>query len=119
ASGQAATTTVFQALAAGDHVLVPDDIYFGTRKLVFDILAPWQLQATAVDMTNLDAVRAAVRPNTRLIWVETPSNPLLKVTDIAGVVEIARSAGARCVVDNTWPSPLVQRPLELGADLVM
>ncbi|HXF63105.1 MAG TPA: aminotransferase class I/II-fold pyridoxal phosphate-dependent enzyme [Caldilineaceae bacterium] len=119
ASGQAATTTVFQALTAGDHVIIPAEVYFGTRKLIFDVLAPWQLQATAVDMTDLDAVRAAVRPNTRLIWVETPSNPLLKVTDIAGVVEIARAAGARCVVDNTWPSPLVQRPLALGADLVM
>jgi cystathionine gamma-synthase len=118
-AGQAATTAVFQALAAGDHVIVPEDTYFGTRRAVLDILAPWGLQATVVDMTNLDAVQAAVRPNTRLIWTETPSNPLLKITDIAAVAEIAHRAGALCAVDNTWPSPLGQRPLELGADLVM
>src|SRR5690606_10078790 len=77
------------------------------------------LQVTVVDMTDLDQVRAAIRPNTRLIWVETPSNPLLKIADIAAVAEIAHAAGAVCAVDNTWSTPLVQRPLALGADLVM
>lgn len=124
ASGQAATLAVLQALAAGDsvgspHVIIPEDTYFGTRKLALEVLAPWGLQASAVDMTDLDQVRAAVRPTTRLIWVETPSNPLLKITDIAAVAEIAHAAGARCVVDNTWPSPILQQPLALGADLVM
>jgi cystathionine gamma-synthase len=110
---------VLQTLATGDHVIIPEDTYFGTRYLVFDMLARWGLQATAVDMTDLDQVRAAVRPNTRLIWVETPSNPLLKITDIAAVAEIAHAAGAICAVDNTWPSPLLQRPLALGADIAM
>lgn len=118
-SGQAATFSVFQALGAGDHLILPDDAYFGTRKLALDILGRWQLEATIVDMTNLDAVAAALRPNTRLIWVETPSNPLLKITDISAVAEIAHKAGAVCAVDNTWPSPVGQRPLQLGADLAM
>lgn len=119
ASGQAATLAVLQALATGDHVLIPADTYFGTRELATHILAPWGLQATAVDMTDLDQVAAALRPNTRLIWVETPSNPQLKITDIAAVAAIAHRAGARCVVDNTWPSPILQKPLSLGADLAM
>lgn len=118
-SGQAATMSVFQALAAGDHIILPDDTYFGTRKAALEILGRWGLQASVVDMTKLDEVRAAVQPNTRLVWIETPSNPLLKITDIAAVAEIAHGAGAVCAVDNTWPSPLGQRPLQLGADLVM
>jgi cystathionine gamma-synthase len=118
-SGQAATLSVFQALAAGDHVILPDDAYFGTGKLALAILARWGLQSSVVDMTHVEQVRAALRPNTRLIWVETPSNPLLKITDIAAVAEIAHAAGALCAVDNTWPSPLGQRPLQLGADLAM
>jgi cystathionine gamma-synthase len=118
-SGQAATISVLQSLAAGDHVILPDDCYFGTRKVAVDILGRWGLQAAIVDMSDLDQVRAAVQPNTRLIWVETPSNPLLKITDIEAVAEIAHEVGAICAVDNTWPSPLGQRPLQLGADLVM
>ncbi|MCC6454977.1 MAG: aminotransferase class V-fold PLP-dependent enzyme [Caldilineaceae bacterium] len=118
-SGQAATLSVFQALAAGDHLIIPDDVYFGTRTLALDILARWGLQVSVVDMTQLDEVRAALQSNTRLIWVETPSNPLLKITDIEAVAEMAHAAGAICAVDNTWPSPLGQRPLQLGADLVM
>lgn len=118
-SGQAATSSVLLALGAGDHVILPDDLYFGTQQLALDILARFGLEASMVDMTDLDQVRAAVRPNTRLIWVETPSNPLLKITDIAAVAEIAHAAGALCAVDNTWPSPLGQRPLQLGADFAM
>lgn len=118
-SGQAATLSVLQALSAGDHVILPDDAYFGTSKLATDILARFDVAASVVDMTNLDVVRAAVQPNTRLIWVETPSNPLLKITDIAAVAEIAHAAGAVVAVDNTWPSPLGQRPLQLGADFAM
>jgi cystathionine gamma-synthase len=119
ASGQAATLGVLQALAAGDHLILPDDTYFGTRKLALELLGRWGLQVTVVDMTDLAQVRAALRPTTRLVWVETPSNPLLKITDIGAVAEIAHAAGARCVVDNTWCSPLGQRPLDWGADLVM
>ena len=119
ASGQAATLAVLQALAPGDHVIIPNDVYFGTRALAQDILGRWGLEATAVNMADLDAVRAAVRPATRLIWAETPSNPLLTITDIEGVAAIANEAGAVCVVDNTWASPVGQSPLHLGADLVM
>ena len=119
ASGSAATATVFQALAPGNHVIAPDDCYHGTARLLREVFVPWGLEATFVDMTDVDGVRQAVRPNTRLIWVETPSNPLLKITDIAEMASIAQSAGALCVCDNTWASPLLQRPLSLGADLVV
>ncbi len=118
-SGQAATLSIFQSMAAGDHLILPDDAYFGTTKLALEILARFGLDTSVVDMTDLDQVRGAVRPNTRLIWVETPSNPLLKITDIAAVAEIAHAAGAVCAVDNTWPSPLGQQPLQLGADFAM
>jgi len=119
ASGQAATAAVFQALKPGDHVILPDSIYYGTPKLVHEMFVPWGLQATTVPMNDLAAVRAAVREGTRLIWVETPSNPLLTITDIEGVVAIASQTGAMVVVDNTWATPVGQRPLELGADIAM
>ena len=119
ASGQAATAAVFQALSPGAHVVLPDSIYYGTPKLVNELFVPWGLKATSVPMNDLDAVRGAVRENTRLIWVETPSNPLLTVSDIAGVVAIARQAGAMVAVDNTWATPIGQRPLDMGADIVM
>lgn len=119
ASGSAATAAVFQALAPGDHVIAPTDAYHGTRNLLRDVFTPWGLRVSFVDMTDLDAVAAAAEEGTRLIWAETPSNPLLKLTDIAAVAEIARRTGARCVVDNTWCSPAVQRPLDHGADAVM
>ncbi len=117
ASGMAAIMAVFQALGTGDHVLIPDDIYFGTGKLVREIFAPWGLEYTAVDMTDLAAVQAALRPNTKLVWVETPSNPLLKITDVAAVAALAHAAGAICACDSTWPTPMLQRTLTLGADL--
>ena len=119
ASGSAATATVLQALVPGDHVIAPDDCYHGTARLLREVFAPWGLQASFVDMTDAGNVRDAVQPNTRLIWVETPSNPLLKITDIAEMGNIAQSAGALCVCDNTWASPMLQRPLSLGADLVV
>jgi len=119
ASGQAATAAVFQALKPGDHVILPDSVYYGTPKLVNEMFVPWGLQATSVDMSDLTAVRGAIRDGTRLIWVETPSNPLLTISDIEGVVAIARQAGAMVVVDNTWATPICQRPLELGADISM
>ncbi|MFN2199753.1 MAG: trans-sulfuration enzyme family protein [Caldilineaceae bacterium] len=119
ASGQAATMSVFQALRRGDHVIIPDDVYFGTRLLAYDIIGQWGLECSEVDMTDLDALRSAVQPNTALIWAETPSNPQLKITDISGAAAIAGEAGALLVVDNTWASPAGQNPIKLGADIVM
>ena len=119
ASGSAATAAVFQALSPGDHVIAPDDCYHGTSRMLREVFAPWGLQTSFVNLTHVDSVLQAMRPNTRLIWVETPSNPLLKITDIASVAGIAHSAGALCACDNTWASPMLQRPLELGADLVV
>src|SRR5215831_10603428 len=118
-SGSAATVAVFQALKPGDHVIASEDAYYGTPVLLRDLFARWGLKTTFVDMTSSAAIASAVRPETRLIWIETPSNPRLHVTDIAAAVAIARGAGAKTVVDNTWATPLLQRPLDLGADLVM
>lgn len=119
ASGQAATMTVLQTLAPGDHVLFPDSLYFGSQALVRDLFGPWQLSSSFVDMSNVDAVAQALRAETRLVWIESPSNPLLKVTDIQAVAALAHRHGARCVVDNTWATPINQQPLALGADAVM
>ncbi len=119
ASGQAATMAVFSSLGPGDHVVAPRDAYFGTAQLLREHLGPWGLAATFVDMTDAAAVAAALRPTTRLVWVETPSNPLLAVTDIRAVADLAHRAGALCGVDNTFATPVLQRPLALGADLVM
>lgn len=118
-SGSAATMTLLQALGPLAHVIVPDDAYFGTIKLARDIFGPWGLDLSIVDMTDLGAVERAVQSNTRLIWVETPSNPLLRVIDIAAIVDIAHRADAICAVDNTWGTPVLQRPLGRGADIVM
>ncbi|MDQ6829611.1 MAG: aminotransferase class I/II-fold pyridoxal phosphate-dependent enzyme [Gemmatimonadota bacterium] len=119
ASGQAATMTIFQALAPGDHVIAPNDAYFGTGKLLREVFAPLGVVSTFVDLTDLAAVERALRPETKLIWIESPSNPLLRVTDIAAVVAIARRGGAQVACDNTWATPVLCRPIELGADFVM
>ncbi len=119
ASGSAATMSLIQAVAAGGHVILPDDAYYGTIKLAREVFGPWGLELSTVDMTRLDEVEQAMRPNTKLVWVETPSNPLLRVVDIAGVAEIAHARGAICAVDNTWGTPILQRPLDLGADVAM
>ncbi len=119
ASGSAATAAIFQSLAPGDHVIAPLDAYFGTIRLLQEVFAPWGLATTFVDMTDTAQIDAALRPATKLIWSETPSNPLLKITDLARVAQIARTAGVLLAVDNTWCSPVAQRPFELGADLVM
>ena len=119
ASGSAATMTLLQALGPGSHVIIPDDAYFGTIKLARDVLGPWGLELSIVDMTDLANVRGAMRPNTKLVWIETPSNPLLRVVDIAGVCAIAHEGGATCAVDNTWGTPILQRPLDIGADVSM
>lgn len=118
-SGNAATSTVLQSLAPGDHVVAPQDAYFGTPVLLKTVMSRWGLQYTLVNMQDLNAVERAVTASTRLIWVETPSNPLLNITDLCAVIAIARKTGALVACDNTWATPLFQRPLELGADVVM
>lgn len=119
ASGSAATMAVCQALAPGAHVVAPGDAYYGTVKLMREVFGRWGLRLTLVDMGDLDAVRAAVGPDTRLLWIETPSNPLVRVVDVAALANIGRDAGAHVVVDNTWATPVLQRPLELGAHVAM
>ena len=118
-SGMAATFAVIFSLSAGDHVVAADDAYYGTGVLLRDQFAERGIEATFVDMTDLAAVRAAMRSNTRLVWMETPSNPLIRVSDIEAIAGIARDGGALSCCDNTWATPLLQRPLALGADLVM
>ncbi len=119
ASGLAATSAVLQSLGPGDHVICPREVYYGTKKLLAQVFARWGLEHTIVDTTDLDAVRAAVRPSTRLLWAETPSNPTVSVTDISGMATIAHAAGALFVVDNTWGTPFGQRVFDLGADMAM
>src|SRR6202044_205802 len=105
---------------AGAHIVAPDDVYWGFRNVVGKLFERWPVETSYVDMTNLDAVRNAIRPSTRLIWVETPSNPLMKITDLAAIAKLAQSAPTRVmtVCDGTFATPVLQRPLELGIDLV-
>ncbi len=117
ASGLAACAAVFQSLPAGAHVLHPDDVYHGVRDLAQDFLPRWGCTSSEVDMSDLEAVRAAMRPETRMLWAETPSNPLLKVTDLEALAGIAHDHGALLAVDNTFATPILQRPLDLGADV--
>jgi cystathionine gamma-synthase len=117
ATGCAAATALFQALAPGDHVLAHVDAYYGTSRLLRELFVRWGLQTDFVDMSNLAEVKKALRPKTKLAWVETPSNPLLKIVDLGAVAQIIHDAGALCVCDNTW-APVLQRPFGLGADLI-
>lgn len=119
ASGMAAMTTLLESLPAGSRVLFPDDCYSGLRMLFTEFLPERGLHVETVDMGDLDAVRAACAAPLALLWIETPSNPLLKVSDIAALAALGHAAGARVVVDNTFATPLLQRPLALGADIVM
>lgn len=119
ASGSAATAAVFQALEPGAHVIAPDDAYYGTQVMLREQFARWGIETTFVDMTDPGAVKRALTPSTRLIWIETPSNPRLHVTDIVAMVALAKTIGAHTVVDNTWATPILQRPFEFGVDLVM
>ncbi|MBD2700434.1 aminotransferase class V-fold PLP-dependent enzyme [Spirosoma sp. BT702] len=118
-SGQAATMTLLQALRPGDHVLVSTDAYFGTPALLEQVFHPWGLTYTRVDLSDLSAVQASIHENTRLIWCETPSNPRLTIQDLAAISEMAHAVGALCVCDNTWATPVIQRPLSIGCDVVM
>lgn len=118
-SGQAAVAAVLQALDPGDHVIIPNATYYGTKKLLKDIFGRWGLEYSIVDTTDLANVRDAMRATTKLVWIETPSNPTLSVTDIAGCAAIAHKAGAHLAVDNTWGTSVGQPTIPLGADLVM
>jgi len=118
-SGQAAAMTIFQALRPGDHVLIGTDAYYGTPALLEEVFHPWGLTYTRVDMRDLDAVQSSLHENTRVVWCETPSNPLLHITDLLTVSRLAHEAGAIVVCDNTWASPALQCPLDLNCDVVM
>jgi cystathionine gamma-synthase len=118
ASGTGATMSLLQALSPGDHVLAHVDAYYGTSRLIREIFLRWGLEADFVDMSDLAAVKKALKPNTKLAWAETPSNPLLRIVDLAAVAEVVHDAGALFVCDNTW-APVLQRPFDLGADLIL
>jgi len=118
-SGMAATFAVFQSLSPGDHVVIHRDMYYGVRELMNGAFARWGLEHSIVNMRDHEPTRQACRPNTKLLWLETPSNPLLEVVAIEPVAKIAHEAGALFVSENTFATPALQRPLELGADLVV
>jgi cystathionine beta-lyase/cystathionine gamma-synthase len=119
ASGLAGTQNISYLLAPGDHIILSDDAYGGTHRFVARVISRYGIDYTLVDMSDLDAIRAAIRPQTRLIWAESPTNPYLKIVDIPGVAEMIRDHPAMLVVDNTFASPYLQNPLGLGADLVL
>jgi len=119
ASGLAAVTAVLHGLAPGDHVVAPSDIYHGTANVLKHLFAKWRVDATFVDMTSADVVAQALRSQTKLVWIETPSNPLLRCVDIEATAALAHRAGARAVCDNTFASPALQSPLALGCDLAV
>ncbi|QYG13023.1 cystathionine gamma-synthase [Microbacterium sp. PAMC22086] len=120
ASGLAAEDALLRGiLKPGDHILLGNDVYGGTYRLLTRVLAPWGIETTTVELSDVDALRAAIRSETKVVWLETPSNPLLKIVDIALIAEIAHAAGLIVVVDNTFASPALQQPLALGADVVV
>jgi cystathionine beta-lyase/cystathionine gamma-synthase len=119
ASGCAATTTILHLLSSGDHVVAGDDLYGGTYRIFERVIKQMGVEVSYVDPSRPEAFDAAIRPSTRLVWIETPTNPLLKLCDIAAVADVCRRRGVPLVVDNTFCSPILQRPLELGATLVV
>jgi cystathionine gamma-synthase len=118
-SGQAATTAIFLTLGKDSHIIIPDDIYYGTRVLIDSVLSDWGLTYTVVDFSNLANLEKAILPNTKLIWIESPSNPALKITDIEAVSKIAKSKNILTACDNTWATPYFTQPLAFGVDIVM
>jgi len=118
-SGMAAAACVLQSLPAGSHLILADDCYYGVRALAAEYLPRWSIDCDLVAMEDLDAVRPAVRPSTRAIWSETPSNPLMKIVDVAALATIAHDASAVLITDATFATPALQRPIEQGADVVM
>jgi cystathionine beta-lyase/cystathionine gamma-synthase len=119
ASGLAAASAALSLLSAGDHVVAGRDLYGGAYRLFTKVFARFGVSFTFVDATNVSAIRAAIRPATKLVWLETPSNPLLSITDVAAACAVARERGATSLVDNTFATPWLQRPLDLGADIVL
>src|SRR5947209_213949 len=119
ASGLAVLTALVQGLEPGDHIIAPDDVYYGFHKVLAGVVGKWALQVSYGDMTDLVAIRAAMRPATRMVWIETPSNPLLKVTNLPAIANIAREANAISVCDSTFATPVLLRPLDFGIDMVM
>jgi cystathionine gamma-synthase len=120
ASGQAATLSIFHSLLEpNSHVILPDDIYYGTRVLLSDVYKNWGVRFSTVDFTDLQAVESAIEPQTKLLWLESPSNPSLKITDIAAVSAIAQKHNILTACDNTWATPYFSKPLEMGIDIVM
>jgi len=119
ASGMAAGVALMQTLESGAHLLLPNDAYYGFRVAANDFLRPWGIRADLVAMEDVSALTAAIRPETRLVWLETPSNPLMKITDLERAISIARKTGATTLVDNTFATPVLQRPISLGADVVL
>ncbi|MEZ0051561.1 cystathionine gamma-synthase [Mycobacterium sp. MAA66] len=119
-SGMAATDCALRSvLRPGDHIVIPDDAYGGTFRLIDKVFTQWGISHTPAQLSNLDEVRAAITAKTRMIWVETPTNPLLSIADIAGIVQLASVSGVKVLVDNTFASPALQQPLSLGADIVL
>src|ERR1700735_1592546 len=119
-SGMAASDCALRALLRpGDHVVIPDDAYGGTFRLIDKVFTPWGVQHTPVAVSDVDAIRAAITPQTRLIWVETPTNPLLSIADLAAIAQVGADRSAKVLVDNTFASPALQQPLTLGADIVL
>lgn len=118
-SGMAAAAAVMQSLRPGDRLVMPTDAYYGVTRIARDLMEPWGLHIEEVDFSDPTAADLALAPGTALAWIETPSNPLVRITDIATVAALARERGILTVVDSTWTTPLLQRPLDLGADLVL
>ncbi|WP_040782536.1 cystathionine gamma-synthase [Nocardia pneumoniae] len=120
ASGMAATDCALRAtLRPGDHIVIPDDAYGGTFRLIDKVFSQWGIEHSPAHVFNVDEMRAAIRPNTKLVWIETPTNPLLSIGDIPALADVAHAAGAKLVVDNTFATPYLQQPLLLGADIVV
>jgi cystathionine gamma-synthase len=119
-SGLAVVTALVQGLKPGDHIVAPDDVYWGLRKVVGEVFGKWGIETSYVDMTNIDDFHAALRPTTRLVWTETPSNPLMKVTDLTSIAALARLSGPDIltVCDGTFATPVLQQPLDCGIDMV-
>ena len=119
ASGQAATFSIFHSLGQGKHVIIPNDIYYNTRLLLTEVYEQWDIRFSVCDMTDIEAVKAAIQPDTALIWIETPSNPQLKVTDIQAITSLVANTTILVACDNTWATPYCINPFDLGAHLVM
>jgi cystathionine gamma-synthase len=118
-SGQAATMSIMHSLKPGDHVIIPDDIYYGTKVMLQSLYHRWGLEFSSIDMTKIDLIGQSIKANTKLIWIETPSNPSLKITDIAAVVDLAKKQDIFVVCDNTWATPYYTLPFNFGVDAVM